>query len=317
MEKIKGTIKKHALIKDNDRILVGVSGGPDSVVLLYALNSFKKEFALKLHIAHLDHMLRSDSHKDREFVEKLAEKLSLPVTVASVNVKKVGLKGSLEEIARKARFDFFFKVAKKLKANKIALGHTFDDQAETVLMRILRGSGLYGLSAILPKRTISGFQIIRPLIEIRRKEIEAFLKRKNINSRIDISNSKDIYLRNKIRNKLLPYLEKEYNRNIKEVLANMAQTSASDYDYLSSAAELILMKYSRGFPLEKLKKLHPAIRRLLFRKAIARLKGDTRRINFRHINEIEDLLFNRPKNSIVDLPKGVSVVKKKRLLFYT
>ena len=148
-----------------------------------------------------------ESAKDREFVEKICRKLGLPVTSAAINIKEIAGKGSLEEICRNARLGFCFKTAQRVKADKIALGHNLDDQAETVLMRLMRGSGLYGLSGILPKKELYGFTIIRPLIEVKRREIEAFLKRKNIRPRIDPSNSQDIFLRNKIRNDLLPLLE--------------------------------------------------------------------------------------------------------------
>lgn len=139
LQKIRETIKKYDLIHKGDKIVVGVSGGPDSVCLLYLLNSLKKELRLSLHIAHLDHMLRRDSYKDAEFVKELALKLKLPVTCAVLNVKELAKNGSLEEIARNARLGFFFRLADTVKANKIALGHNLDDQAETVLMRILRG----------------------------------------------------------------------------------------------------------------------------------------------------------------------------------
>lgn len=316
LDKVSNTIKKYNLINKNDRIVIGVSGGPDSVALLYLLNSLKKEFKLTLHIAHLDHMLRKDSYKDVEFVKELAKKLKIPITTAQIKVKELAKKGSLEEVARNARLGFLFKVAKDIKAKKIALGHNRDDQAETVLMRILRGTGLYGLSGILPKREISGFWIIRPLIEVRRSEIEAYLKKKKIKPRIDSSNLEDIYLRNKIRNKLLPLLEEEYNKNIKELLCNMAGCAAFDYDYLNMVANKFIKQHKAKLNLEKLKGMHRAISRLVLRKSIASIKGDTRRITFQHIKELEDLILGRPANSIVDLPQGVSAVKKKKYLSF-
>jgi len=315
-EKAKQTIKKFNLLQKGDKIIVGVSGGPDSVVLLYLLHKLSRQFRMFLYIAHLDHGLRKDASKDRKFVEALGKKLGLPVIIHKVNLKAAIKKGSVEQCARQARFDFLFSAAKKVKAKKIALGHNLDDQAETVLMRILRGAGLYGLSAILPKRNIGGFEIIRPLIEVRRREIEAFLKKKKISACLDLSNQKDIYLRNKIRNRLFPLLEKEYNRKIKEILANLAQSSSLDYDYLNQAAERSMRRSGSRILLKDFLKLHPAMQRLVLRLNIARLKGDTRRISFTHILEIEDLVLLRPENSIVDLPKGISVIKKRGALAF-
>ncbi len=316
LEKVKNTVRRYNLIDKNDRIVIGVSGGPDSVALLFLLNSLKKDLNLTLHIAYLDHKLRKDSYQDRDFVKALARKLNLPITVAEINVREMALRGSLEEIARNVRLGFFFKVAKDIKADKIALGHNLDDQAETVLMRILRGTGLYGLAGILPKRKICGYQIIRPLIEVRRKDIEAFLKRKGIKPRRDSSNSEDIYFRNRIRNKLLPLLEKEYNRNIKEILSNMAESIGYDYDYLNKMAKRSALALSARIEIKKFLQLHPALRRLVLRLNIARLKKDTRRLTFQHIKEIEDLILNRPLNSIVDLPKGLSLIKKQKTLLF-
>jgi tRNA(Ile)-lysidine synthase len=317
LEKVKKTIKKYNLIRKGDKIVVAVSGGPDSVTLLYLLNSLKKELEVSLQIAHLDHMLRKGSYKDREFVEGLSRKLKIPITCSQVNVKELAKKGSVEEIARNARLRFLFKVAKDTKSKKIAIGHNLDDQAETVLMRILRGTGLYGLSGILPKRNIAGFDIIRPLIETRREDIETFLKGRKIKPRLDSSNLENIYFRNKIRNNLLPLLEKEYNCNIKDALSNIAQTVGDDYDYLSKAAQGFLRKSAARIHLKKFLRLHPAIQRLVLRQAIASVKGNTRRITLQHIKEIEDLVLNRPFNSIVDLPQGVSVKKKQKyLIFY-
>ncbi|MFH1128653.1 MAG: tRNA lysidine(34) synthetase TilS [Candidatus Omnitrophota bacterium] len=318
IDKVRSIIKRYNLIHKGDGILIGVSGGADSLALLCLLSSLKKELRLTLHIAHLDHKLRKDSGKDRAFVERFAKRLKIPITSVEVNIKQLAKLGSLEEIARNARLGFFFRVAKEIKADKIALGHNLDDQAETVLMRILRGTGLYGLSGILPKRNIAGYEIIRPLIEIRRKDIEAYLKRKKIKPCIDASNLKEIYFRNKIRNRLLPLLEKDYNKNIKEILSNMAESLGYDYDYLMRVA--LRLRVTKGtkykLNLNRFMKLHPAIQRLVLRLSIARLKGDTRRITFRHIREIGDLVMNRPVNSIVDLPKGVSVIKGKEYLSF-
>ncbi|MDD4894637.1 MAG: TilS substrate-binding domain-containing protein, partial [Candidatus Omnitrophica bacterium] len=152
---------------------------------------------------------------------------------------------------------------------------------------------------------------------IRRKDIESFLKRRKIRPRVDTSNLEDIYFRNKIRNRLMPLLQKEYNKNIKEVLSNTAQSLGYDYDYLSRYAERLAKGLKGRINLKKLAKFHPAIRRLVLRRSIAKVKGDTRRITFAHMKELEDLILNRPPDSVVDLPKGISAVKKKNhLSFY-
>jgi tRNA(Ile)-lysidine synthase len=317
IEKVKSTIKKYALLSVNDTVVVAVSGGPDSLALLYSLDALKKEFALKLHVAHLDHMLRKDSGLDREFVEKTANKLALPFIGEAINVKAIAQKGSLEEICRNARLGFLFGAAKMVKADKIALGHNLDDQAETVLMRLLRGSGLSGLSGILPKKDLYGFTIIRPLIEIKRKDIGAYLKRRGIRPRIDPSNLRDIYFRNKIRHNLLPLLEKEYNRNIKKVLSNTAESIASDYDFLNQTAVEKMKFLGSRIDLKKLSRTHTAVKRMVLRGNIARLKGDTRRISFAHIEELEDLIANRPFGSVVDLPGNIRVKKTQHSLLFS
>jgi len=185
-EKVKMTVNQYRLIDKSDKVIIGISGGPDSLALLYLLRRLSREMGFALHLAHLDHMLRRDSRKDREFIEDLASKLKIPLTVKTIDVNKLPSKGSLEQTARDARLEFFFDTAKKIKADKIALGHNLDDQAETVLMRLIRGSGLYGLAGIIPKREFKGkYCIIRPLIKIKRRQIERYLKSKKIIPLID------------------------------------------------------------------------------------------------------------------------------------
>jgi len=316
-KKFRNSLKTYSLVGKNDKIVIGVSGGPDSLCLLLLLNSLKKELNLSLCVAHLDHMMRQDSHKDALFVKELSAKLKLPVVAKKCKIRKINNKGSLEEIARNKRLKFLYNTAISFGAKKIALAHNFDDQAETVLMRILRGTGLQGLSGMLPKREMGKICIIRPLLSVSRAEIEKFLKLKKVKFVLDSSNSEDIYFRNKIRHKLLPLLEKEYNQNIREVLVNLGESSGYDYDYLENQARRALRLSRKGLNLIRLKKLHPAILRLKIREAIADIQGSTRRISFIHIREITDLILNRPLNSVVDLPKGISVKKKpKTLIFY-
>jgi tRNA(Ile)-lysidine synthase len=308
---VRKTIHTFRLLKKNDTVLIAVSGGPDSMALASLLLALRKELCLKLHAAHLDHGLRRDSARDREFVERWASRMGLPCTAERIGVKLRAVRGSLEEAARTCRMEFLFRAARQAGAGIIALGHNRDDQAETVLMRLLRGTGLYGLGAIQMKRKIGERILIRPLLDVSRKEITAYLKRAKIPFRVDSSNAKEEYTRNRIRNSLLPLLEKKYNPNIRGVLAVTAETAASDYDYLGLQAERAFKNMGGVIRLDRLAELHPALRRIIFRIAIARLQGNTRRITFKHILELEDLVSNRPSGSIVDLPHGVSAVKKR------
>ncbi len=317
MNKFKETIKKHNLIQKGDKILIGVSGGPDSLTLLLQLFNLKSKLRLTLHIAHFDHRLRKNSGSDALFVKDWAKRLNLPVTIKQIDPKLLKKKGSLEELCRNARLDFLIKTAKKIKADKIALGHNLDDQAETVLMRLLRGTGLSGLSGISLMRKIRNIIFIRPLLGTSRYEIEKYLKRRGIEPRIDSTNKEEVFLRNKIRHNLIPLLKSKYNPNIVSVLANLAETVSYDYEYLDRVARRSAKGNVTHLKIKKILKLHPAILRLKIRQSISDVQGDTRRIGFAHIKEIEDLLNSRPKGSIVDLPKGISVQKTRDCLrFY-
>ena len=278
---VERAINKYRLLDKKDKVLVAVSGGPDSVCLLYTLQRLSKKLKFSIHIAHLDHMLRKDSYRDRIFVEQLAKRFNLPISCSRVNVKALIKNSSQEEIARNVRLGFLFNLCREIKADKIALGHNLDDQAETVLMRILRGSGLQGLSAMFPKRKIDNFVIIRPLLDIPRREIEKFLKKKKLKFRTDFTNLKDIYLRNRIRNILLPHLEKKYNPKIKQCLNNMAKGIALDYGYLSKMSRKAFLKsrrqvkkYRIDFKLKTFLGFNPAIQRMALRLGIASLKGN-------------------------------------------
>lgn len=327
LTKVEETIQRFNMLKCNDRVIVAVSGGPDSVALVHLLSRLKKKRHLYLHLAHLNHMIRKDeADADSVFVENLAKRLGFPVTCESKRVGDFAKKAklSLEEAARKLRYDFLLKVAKEEVASKIALGHNQDDQAETVLMRFLRGSGISGLRGIPAKRELDNCLIIRPLIETGRREILHFLSAKNITFRTDSSNLKNLYFRNRIRNKLLPSLEKSFNPNIRELLVNFAENVSCDFDFLEKAgfkSFKSLRTNSTDVKVEvKLKKfltLHKALQKLVARAAIKELKGNVRSIDYRHWKELEDLVGQRPQNSIVDLPGGISVVKKgENLVFY-
>ena len=224
------------LLEENDTVLVGVSGGPDSVALLQLLLELKNIYTLTLVVARLEHGIRGlESKEQASFVSDLAEKLGLKSVVLYVDVPKRchEMKSSLEEAARIVRYTFFKETAKKIGATKIALGHTANDQSETLLMRLIRGSGLEGLASMRPKRDFSP-SVIRPLLNTYRKDILAYLKEKNIAYCTDSSNQEISCLRNKIRLKLIPLLEKEYNPNIVATLRRTASILSEKREWIAS-----------------------------------------------------------------------------------
>ena len=314
-EKILQTIKKFDMLSFNDRVLIGISGGPDSVTLLNVLLSFKKRYNLSVFIAHLNHMLRGkESDEDVNFVKNLAQELCLPCEVKSCNLTEIAQKEhlTLEEAARKYRYKFYSETAKKFKTNKIALGHNADDQVETVLMRFLRGSGLEGLMGIPPVRG----KIIRPLIECSREEIEEYCKENKIKYRVDSSNKEVVYFRNKIRLKLLPLLSKDYNKNIKDSMLRLRSIISEVSVYLNQETELLFKKVASRessemviIDLKKFTSLPLALKRRIIRKSIEVVKGNLYSINFRHNNEILKLTEYQLGEKVIYLPDNLMAKK--------
>lgn len=324
IDKVKETLERFSMLKEGARVLLCVSGGPDSVAMLSVFNSLKKSMCLELFIAHLNHKLRGiDSDKDEEYVRVLSKRYKLPIVTAQENIKTFAQsnKLTLEEAARRVRYNFFLKVAEQMNIDVIATAHTRDDQAETVLMRLLRGTGLRGLRGISPVRKLNGFILIRPLINIRRREIEDYLYEKKIKPRLDITNLKPGFFRNRIRLKLLPLLEKEYNPGVKELLSSLADVLDEDYNYLNLQQEKAFKKLAKitkentiTFHLATFKREHLSIQRALVRKAIEFLKGTLGRIEYRHWQELEALIYKKPPGSIVHLPGEAEVIKTKTTL---
>lgn len=306
------------MLSQNDKVLVAVSGGPDSVAMLYLLNDLAQELNLKLHIAHLNHLLRpKEANRDMRFVITLAGKLNIPLSAEKIDAGKFIKKERLspEEGARILRYDFLLKTAKKIKARKIAVAHTQDDQAETVLMRLLRGSGLLGLSAISPIRKMGNCLIIRPAIDISRREIEKYLKKNKLRYCLDSSNKKNIFLRNKIRSRLLPYLKKNYKKSISEILSRTAKNVALDYEYHNKEAEEVFKKISAFkngqlfTSLKALKKLHLYMQKQMFHLAVQKIKGNANNLEDRHYDLFIELIKNKKQNAL-ELPSGILLNKK-------
>jgi tRNA(Ile)-lysidine synthase len=310
IDNVKKTIRSLSLFRKGDRVIVGVSGGPDSLVLLLLLQRMAKDLGITLGVAHVDHGLRSGSGRDRDFVKKLAKKLGLEYFE-----KKLRVRPDSEEAARFARLSFFQSSARSFRANKVALGHNRDDQAETLLMRLIRGSGLAGLSAISPSRRFGGVVIVRPLIRTSRKQIEQYLRRIKIRPRIDPTNRSMAFFRNRVRNELLPLLEKKYNKNIRQILAQSAESIADDYAYIAETAKKASGS-RKSINLSSLSRMHPAIAKMTLRMLFNNVKGDTRRLTYQHIKELLDLACNRPEGSIVQLPAAIRVKKSRSALSF-
>lgn len=314
---IKNYIISNDLVTPGETIIIGVSGGQDSVTLAHLLSKVQYDLDIHLHIAHYDHNLRKGSKADQKFVKELAQKLTIPFSTDSWKNSQTIKNGSIEELARKQRLKFFCKVAKQQGAKTIALAHTEDDLAETVLMHILRGSGLNGMRGILPKRELNNLTFIRPLIETSRKEVEAYIKDNKLLFRTDSTNDQSIFYRNKIRLNLLPMIEKQYSPNIKHLLANLSKNISSDFEFLEAHTKQAFKNYAKvsknnnciKFDLHKFKDQHIAIKRMLIRSSIEHLKGNTNRLTLKHISEIEELLIKRPDRAIVNLPGNIVIQK--------
>lgn len=304
----RATIKKYGLVKKKDKLLLGVSGGPDSLCLLHLFLKIQKEYSLKLICVHLNHCLREEANDEENFVKEVCGNQGVKFISARRQVKKLFKGDSLEQTARNLRFDFFLNSSRQTKFKTIALAHHQDDLAETVLMRLIRGSGLRGLRGFLPKSKFRNLTVIRPLIEITKSDILSWLKKNKISYCTDKSNFEDKFFRNRVRLQLIPLL-KEFNPNIVANIAKAAGNISLDYAFLydfSKATFLSLKtketKNSLSLKLKGLKQLPQSIFANVIRIAIEELQGHTRRLESRHLAELRDLIDTRPSGSIVDLP---------------
>ena len=235
-KEVLSTIKKYNMIKEGDKVVIGVSGGPDSITLLNVLNKFKEKLNIKIYVAHINHSIRKEADEETEYVREFCKKIGVEFFFKKIDVEQEAkkLKIGTEEAGRNIRYAFFEEVAKKVGANKIATAHNSNDNAETVLMNIIRGTSISGLKGIEKMRDN---KFIRPLIETTRDKIEEYCKIENLNPRYDKSNKENVYTRNKVRNLLIPYIQKEFNPNIIEGINRLSNIATEEERFLNSLVE--------------------------------------------------------------------------------
>lgn len=237
--KVLNTIKKYNLIQENDKIVIGVSGGPDSMCLLHIINGLKEKLNFEIVVAHINHMIRKEAEEETQYVKNFCDKLGIKCYIKRIDVidKSNKEKIGTEEAGRKARYDFFEEVLNIVNANKIATAHNENDNAETVLMNIFRGAGTSGLKGIEP---IRDNKYIRPIIECERSEIEEYCRVNKLQPKIDKTNFENVYTRNKIRNVLIPEIKKEFNPNIIESLNKLSILARQENNFIQEYAKNIM-----------------------------------------------------------------------------
>jgi tRNA(Ile)-lysidine synthase len=314
LTKVKDTLKKYHMLEPGDRIVVAVSGGPDSTCLLSVLQVLAKDLNLTLHIAHLDHMFRGRESADEALsVEGLAKKLNIAATIEKIDVpafcRERGL--SAQAGAREARYGFLARVAEKVGASRIATGHTATDQAETFILRLLRGAGVSGLSAIPPVRG----HIIRPLIEATREEVLEYLRSRELEYVSDPSNRKPVYTRNRIRMEVLPVLE-QFNPRIVETLASEAALLRDENEaieaYLAPSAKgmFALEEAALAIKRAEFNALPQAFRRRMFRRAADLMGADSSVLSMVQVDEALGFMAKARTGRAMRLPQGLSLERE-------
>lgn len=319
-EEVFETIKKYNMIEENDSIVVAVSGGPDSMSLLNVLIKLKQKMNITLVVAHVNHMIRAVADSETEYVKKFCHDNGIDCFVKKVDVVKLAeqQKISTEEAGRNIRYDFFEEVFEKINANKIAIAHNKNDNAETVLMNIMRGSGVTGLKGIEPVRAN---KFIRPLIECDRKSIEQYCINQNLNPKFDESNKENIYTRNKVRNLLIPYIEKEFNPNIIESINRLSNLATQENEYIDrivkkECANIIISKTKQEVKLDlkKFNALDDFIKSKAILEYVRELFGTTKGIEKIHIQDIIKMCEKNIGNKFLTPNKNMKVFVKKGVI---
>ena len=323
-QKVLNTIKEYKLIENGDRVIVGVSGGPDSISLLDVLNKFQKDRIINFEIivAHINHQIRKEADSDEEYVKEYCENNQIKCYTKRIDVIKYANnnKMGLEEAGRKIRYDFFDEILKKEDANKIAIAHNKNDKAETIIMNIIRGSGISGLRGIEP---IRDEKYIRPIIDCERYEIEKYAEENKLNPRIDKTNFENDCTRNKIRNIVLPYVKKEFNSNIVETLNRLSLVAAETDEYIKRQ---VIEEYNKIKVEENADKIvlnlkEFNLKEMLIRKkiliyTISKVLGNSQNIEKVNIEDIIKMCEKNVGNKFLLPNKNIKVLVNKGKIFF-
>lgn len=323
-------IQREGLLQPGDKVVVGVSGGPDSLCLLHLLWANRDVLGIAIHVAHLNHQLRgAEADEDARFVASTAAAWRLPCTVEARDVSTLAREHrmAIEEAARRARYAFLWRVASHVGASRVAVAHNADDQSETVVMHWLRGSGLAGLRGMLPAVQLSALRLIeqpdgavpvwliRPLLEMPRAAIEAYDTAHGLAPRFDRSNLDTTLYRNKLRHELIPYLERAYKPNFPEIVRRSARVIRDDYDLLCTLRDQAWQETVRSatstavvFEREAWRALHPSLQRGTIRKAVQQLRWSLRDIGFVHVEAATRVAVEGDAGAQATLPDGLALI---------
>lgn len=308
LEKVKNYIIAWNMLSKGDGIVVGISGGADSVALLHVLNQLKESMGIELFGAHINHGLRGQAAKDdAHFSEKLCNEWNIPFFLKEVDIRALSRKlhKTEEETGRLVRYDFYNEVMKMVKANRIATAHHKNDQVETILHHIIRGTGMQGLTGIKP---VSDGYLIRPLLDVSRDEIEDYLCKHNLPYCIDGTNEDNTYTRNRIRNELIPLLIRDYNPSIVDGLARMGRIIREEDDFIGQYCSDLYQELSVfhqdyvDIKLKGFNSCHPALQKRLVRAALNQIRGDLDGVDFSHIEAVVNLAVKSQTGSVTLVP---------------
>ena len=325
-EKASRYIKKQELLKSGDRVIAGVSGGADSMCMLLILLSLMQELDLDIIVAHVNHGIRGEEAKrDADFVEAFCADKGLAFELANADIPRIAKETGTtsEEAGRNYRYSFFCELAEKYRAEKIAVAHNSDDNAETVLFNIFRGSGIGGLKGILPKRSISckgsKYTLIRPVLVLSRAEIEEGLEEAGQDFCTDRTNSEDTYARNRLRNTILPMARDNINTNVYGHIESLSRQAALVYDFIEQETDKYAScinpvtdedgsKTGVSIDIPSIVKLHRVLKQSLIRRAFEMVSGKLKDVEETHIEAIEDLI-NKQSGKRISLPYDITATR--------